>query len=157
MYNIEVRVHVSQHRLLYITYIHYICDLQFTTHLSSIWWPIFTRDFATLKRTLATGSAPILSTTGIMEPLITSAVHTSVKTWGEGKRKRREKKEWQRQMRGKEKQCSQLWGKEWQNWLLTILYSVCIDERSCMTHIDREEGGEAMEVIGVLWHGEHFG
>lgn len=52
-----------------------------TTYLSSRIGPIFWRDLATLKRTLATWSLDILRTTGSMCLVVISWPHTSDKAW----------------------------------------------------------------------------
>lgn len=59
-----------------------VCEGGSRPHLLSRIGPIFCRDLATLKRTLATGSPAIRRTVGSMCLVVMSCPHTSDSTWG---------------------------------------------------------------------------
>lgn len=58
-----------------------MCEGQSRPHLLSRMGPIFCRDLATLKRTLATGSPAIRRTVGSMCLVVMSCPQTSDSTW----------------------------------------------------------------------------
>lgn len=62
------------------------CKGQYRPHLLSRMGPIFCRDLATLKRTLATGSPAIRKTVGSMCFVVMSCPQTSDSTWDEWQR-----------------------------------------------------------------------